>query len=572
MSAGEDRSAAEAEPAAEAADANPLWGGRFAAGQAEVMERINASIDFDRRLYAQDIRGSQAHCRMLVRQGILTDQDGEAIVAGLDTILREIEAGGFQFEQALEDIHMNIEARLKALIGEAAGRLHTARSRNDQVATDFRLWVRDEIDALDGALQALQAALIDQAEANADAIMPGYTHLQAAQPVTLGHHLMAYVEMIGRDRGRFADARKRLNESPLGAAALAGTSFPIDRDATAAALGFEGPMANSIDAVSDRDFALEFLAAGSILAVHLSRLAEELVLWCNAGFGFVALSDAYTTGSSIMPQKRNPDAAELVRGKAGRVIGALNTLLTVMKGLPLAYGKDMQEDKEPVFDCADTLALCVSRDDRHAARPGGRPRGTRRGHRGRLHHRNRPRRLAGTQPRPAVPRRSPGHRRDRPARRDAGLSLGGTAPSRAAGGRAADHRLDLRGAERRAGGGQPDQPRRHRARAGSRGGGGSPEAIPMSATRRLTLLILAAALLGLGPIACGKRGSPGPPEGLESEYTYPKAYPAPVGVLGPTRSEEPAEEETGLRPGDSKLSTFPTSRTKTTTYGPVTSE
>ena len=341
------------------AEANPLWGGRFASGPAELMERINASIDFDRRLYAQDIRGSKAHCRMLVRQGILSEQDGEAIASGLDTILREIEAGDFTFSAALEDIHMNIEARLKSLVGEAAGRLHTARSRNDQVATDLRLWVRDEIDALDAALQAMQAALLDQAEAHADAIMPGYTHLQPAQPVTFGHHLMAYVEMIGRDRGRFGDARSRLNESPLGAAALAGTSFPIDRQDTAAALGFERPMANSIDAVSDRDFVIEFLSAGAILAVHLSRFAEELVLWCNDGFGFVTLSDAYTTGSSIMPQKRNPDAAELVRGKAGRVIGALNGLLIVMKGLPLAYGKDMQEDKEPIFDCADTLALCV---------------------------------------------------------------------------------------------------------------------------------------------------------------------------------------------------------------------
>ncbi len=349
-----------ADSAAGSAGANPLWGGRFASGPAEVMERINASIDFDRRLYAQDIKGSQAHCRMLVRQGILSERDGEAIVAGLDTILREIEAGDFVFEAALEDIHMNIEARLKVLVGEAAGRLHTARSRNDQVATDLRLWVRDEIDALDAALQALQAALLDQAEAHADAIMPGYTHLQPAQPVTFGHHLMAYVEMIGRDRGRFADARIRLNESPLGAAALAGTSFPIDREATAAALGFERPMANSIDAVSDRDFALEFMASGAILALHLSRLAEELVLWCNDGFGFATLSDAYTTGSSIMPQKRNPDAAELVRGKAGRVIGALTALLVVMKGLPLAYGKDMQEDKEPIFDCADTLALSVA--------------------------------------------------------------------------------------------------------------------------------------------------------------------------------------------------------------------
>ena len=337
-----------------------MWGGRFAAGPAEAMARINASIDFDRRLYVEDIAASQAHSAMLARQGIISEQDGAAIAQGLDTIAREIESGDFQFQAALEDIHMNVEARLKELIGEAAGRLHTARSRNDQVATDFRLWVRQAIDALDRQLRDLQAALIGQAEAHAATVMPGYTHLQAAQPVTLGHHLLAYVEMFGRDRGRFADTRARLNECPLGVAALAGTSFPIDRAATAAALGFDRPTANSIDSVSDRDFALEFLAAGAILATHLSRLAEELVLWCSEGFRFVALSDAFTTGSSIMPQKRNPDAAELVRGKAGRVFGALTTLLTVMKGLPLTYGKDMQEDKEPVFDAYDTLSLSLA--------------------------------------------------------------------------------------------------------------------------------------------------------------------------------------------------------------------
>jgi argininosuccinate lyase len=297
---------------------------------------------------------------MLVRQGIVTSKDGAAILRGLDTIAREIEAGRFSFEAALEDIHMNVEARLKELIGEAAGRLHTARSRNDQVATDFRLWVRDAIEAFDGALRDLQAALLDQAEAHAATVMPGFTHLQAAQPVTFGHHLMAYVEMLGRDRGRFADCRRRLNECPLGAAALAGTSFAIDRTMTAEALGFDRPSANSIDAVSDRDFALEFLAAGAILIVHLSRLAEEIVIWCSEGFGFVALPDAFTTGSSIMPQKKNPDAAELIRAKSGRVIGDLNSLLVVMKGLPLAYGKDMQEDKEPVFDAADTLVLALA--------------------------------------------------------------------------------------------------------------------------------------------------------------------------------------------------------------------
>ncbi len=337
-----------------------MWGGRFAAGPAEAMARINASIDFDRRLYAEDIAASKAHSAMLARQGIISEQDGAAIAQGLDTIAREIERGEFEFQAALEDIHMNIEARLGELIGEAAGRLHTARSRNDQVATDFRLWVRQAMDGLDQQARTLQTALIDQAEAHAATVMPGYTHLQAAQPVTLGHHLLAYVEMFGRDRGRLADARARLNECPLGAAALAGTSFPIDRAATAAALGFDRPTANSIDSVSDRDFALEFLSAGAIMATHLSRLAEEIVIWCSDGFKFVVLSDAFTTGSSIMPQKRNPDAAELVRGKAGRVLGALTTLLTVMKGLPLAYGKDMQEDKEPVFDAYDTLSLSLA--------------------------------------------------------------------------------------------------------------------------------------------------------------------------------------------------------------------
>ena len=339
--------------------ANTMWGGRFAVGPDEAMERINASIDFDRRFYREDIAASQAHAAMLVAQGIISAEDGDAIHRGLEQVLQEIESGTFAFSAALEDIHMNVEARLAELIGTPAGRLHTARSRNDQVATDFRLWLRGAVDALDAQVRDLQAALIGQAEAEAATIMPGYTHLQAAQPVTFGHHLLAYVEMLGRDRGRLTDCRKRINESPLGAAALAGTSFPIDRHATAAALRFERPLANSLDAVSARDFAIEFLAAGSILAVHLSRLAEELVLWCSQGFAFVTLSDAFTTGSSIMPQKKNPDAAELVRGKAGRVIGALTTLLVVIKGLPMAYGKDMQEDKEPVFEAADTLGLCL---------------------------------------------------------------------------------------------------------------------------------------------------------------------------------------------------------------------
>ncbi len=339
--------------------ANTMWGGRFAVGPDEAMERINASIDFDRRFYREDVAASQAHAAMLVAQGIVSSEDGAAIRRGLEQVLQEIESGDFVFSAALEDIHMNVEARLAELIGPAAGRLHTARSRNDQVATDFRLWLRGALDALDDQLRDLQAALIDQAEAEAETVMPGYTHLQAAQPVTFGHHMLAYVEMLGRDRGRLADCRARVNESPLGAAALAGTSFPIDRQATAAALSFDRPLANSLDAVSARDFAIEFLAAGSILAVHLSRLAEELVLWCSQGFAFVTLSDAFTTGSSIMPQKKNPDAAELVRGKAGRVVGALTTLLVVMKGLPMTYGKDMQEDKEPVFEAVDTLSLCL---------------------------------------------------------------------------------------------------------------------------------------------------------------------------------------------------------------------
>ena len=340
--------------------ANSLWGGRFAVGPAEMMRRINASIDFDKRLYAEDIAGSKAHCAMLVAQKILSPEDGAAITAGLEQIRTEIENGSFAFSADREDIHMNIEARLTELIGAAAGRLHTARSRNDQVATDLRLWLRRAIDRIDAAMRQLQEALIDRAEVEAGTVMPGYTHMQIAQPVTLGHHLLAYVEMLGRDRGRLADCRRRLNESPLGAAALAGTSFPIDRVATAAALGFDRPAANSLDAVSDRDFAIEFLAAAAIAGMHLSRFAEEIVIWCSNEFGFVVLSDAFTTGSSMMPQKRNPDAAELVRAMTGRLNGSLVALLTVMKGLPLAYGKDMQEDKLPMFEAADALELCLA--------------------------------------------------------------------------------------------------------------------------------------------------------------------------------------------------------------------
>ncbi|MCA0271099.1 MAG: argininosuccinate lyase [Proteobacteria bacterium] len=339
---------------------NAMWGGRFAAGPDAIMEAINASISFDKRLYAQDIAGSRAHAAMLAATGIISDKDAEAIREGLLTVLSEIEGGNFAFSTALEDIHMNVEARLKEVIGAPAGRLHTARSRNDQVATDFRLWVRDQCDAAIEGLTALQKALLAQAEAGADWVMPGFTHLQTAQPVTWGHHMMAYVEMLARDKSRFADARKRMNESPLGAAALAGTGFPIDRAMTAKALGFDRPMANSLDAVSDRDFALEFLSAAVICAVHLSRFAEELVIWSSAQFRFVTLSDRFSTGSSIMPQKKNPDAAELIRAKIGRILGSAVALFTVMKGLPLAYSKDMQEDKEQVFDAADTLMLALA--------------------------------------------------------------------------------------------------------------------------------------------------------------------------------------------------------------------
>ncbi|WP_430513970.1 argininosuccinate lyase [Pannonibacter phragmitetus] len=339
---------------------NRMWGGRFAEGPDAIMEEINASIGFDQKLYKQDIEGSKAHVRMLAAQQIVAGEDAEKIVHGLDTILSEIETGKFTFSRALEDIHMNIEARLAELIGAPAGRLHTARSRNDQVATDFRLWVRDTLDTLDGQLAELLVALAEKAEAHAADVMPGFTHLQSAQPVTFGHHMMAYVEMFARDRSRFADARKRMNESPLGSAALAGTSFPIDREATAKALGFDRPMANSLDGVSDRDFVIEALAAASICSMHLSRFAEEIVLWCSAQFGFIKLSDKFSTGSSIMPQKKNPDAAELVRAKTGRIYGGMMALLVMMKGLPLAYSKDMQEDKEQAFDALPSLSLALA--------------------------------------------------------------------------------------------------------------------------------------------------------------------------------------------------------------------
>ena len=341
-------------------DANKMWGGRFAMSSAELMVEINASIGFDKAMAPQDIAGSRAHAEMLARQGIISKADSREILKGLEQIRGEIERGEFEYSEKLEDIHMNVESRLAELIGPAAGRLHTARSRNDQVALDFRLYVRDSLDQFDRLLQELQWALADKAEAHADVVMPGFTHLQPAQPVTFGHHLLAYVEMLGRDRGRLAGARQRLNECPLGSAALAGTSFPIDRDATAAALGFDRPTANSLDGVSDRDFALETLAAASISAMHLSRLAEEIVIWMTPQFGFVRLSDRWTTGSSIMPQKRNPDAAELCRAKVGRIAGAFQGLLMVMKGLPLTYSKDMQEDKEVTFDALRAFAVAVA--------------------------------------------------------------------------------------------------------------------------------------------------------------------------------------------------------------------
>lgn len=341
------------------ATTNPLWGGRFTGSPAEAMSEINASVAFDQRLAAEDLAASRVHVRMLARQGIVAEADAAKILDGLAKIEEEVADGRMTFSRDLEDVHMNIETRLAEIVGDVAGRLHTARSRNDQVATDFRLWIRGAIDRIDDALGELQRGFLEQAERGVEMPMPGFTHLQVAQPVTWGLHMLAYVEMLARDRGRLADARKRLNECPLGAAALAGTSFPIDREWTARELGFDRPSGNALDAVSDRDFALEFLAAGAILATHLSRFAEELVLWTSTGTGFVRLSDAYTTGSSIMPQKRNPDAAELVRAKTGRMLGTLVGLFTVLKGLPLAYSKDLQEDKEPVFEAADTLAVSI---------------------------------------------------------------------------------------------------------------------------------------------------------------------------------------------------------------------
>jgi argininosuccinate lyase len=348
------------DPSSSKPQGQTMWGGRFEAKPAELMQAINVSIGFDRRLWAQDLAGSRAHAAMLSNQGVISSEDAEAILGGLDTIEAEMANGTFPFRDEFEDIHMNVEARLAELIGEASGRLHTARSRNDQVATDFRLWVRDACDHATARIEALQRALLAKAEAHAATLMPGFTHLQPAQPVTFGHHLMAYVEMFGRDADRFNDARVRMNECPLGAAALAGSPFPIDRTQTAQALGFARPTANSLDSVSDRDFALEALSAASICAVHLSRLSEEIVIWVTPQFGFIRLTDAFTTGSSIMPQKRNPDAAELARAKVGRILGALTSLTVVMKGLPLAYSKDMQEDKVPVFEAFDALDLSLA--------------------------------------------------------------------------------------------------------------------------------------------------------------------------------------------------------------------
>ena len=454
---------------------NTMWGGRYKLGPAEIMEKINASIGFDRRLYAQDIAGSLAHSDMLVAQGILTAKDGRAIRRGLLEVREEIESGRFKFSTKLEDIHFNVEARLTALIGPAGGRLHTARSRNDQIALDVRLWVRDTIDRLEPMLRDLQAALIDRAEQYAATIMPGFTHLQTAQPITFGHHLLAYVEMFGRDRSRFADCRARLNESPLGAAALAGSPHPIDPRRTAKALGFAGPMANSLDAVSDRDYVVEFIAAASLTAVHLSRISEEIVIWCSAPFRFIALSDAFTTGSSIMPQKRNPDAAELTRAKVGRIVGAFTALCIILKGLPLTYGKDMQEDKEPLFDAADFAGTGHCRDDRHGARSESQSRAHARRGVGRLFRGDRSCRLAGAQGRPAVPR---GPSRHRPAgrhrRRQGRRSRQAVAPGDA-GGRAAHRPQRLPRADGRSLGGCAQEPRRHRAiQCRARREGGAP--------------------------------------------------------------------------------------------------
>ena len=504
------------------AAANMQWGGRFAGGPSVIMQDINASIGFDRKLWRQDIRGSRAHAAMLAKIGLLSAQDEHAIASGLEAIAAEIEAGTFAFDVALEDIHMNIEARLTERIGEAGKRLHTGRSRNDQVATDFRLWVRDAIDGLTAQLSDAMLALAQRAAEHAGDPMPGFTHLQTAQPVTFGHHMLAYVEMLDRDRGRLADCRRRLNCCPLGSAALAGTSFPIDRHMTAAALGFDRPTSNSLDAVSDRDFALEFLGAAAISAVHLSRLAEEMVIWCSAPYRFIRLSDAFTTGSSIMPQKRNPDAAELVRAKTGRVTGALVALLTVMKGLPLAYAKDMQEDKEPVFDAAEAWALSL-------AATAGMVRDMVAGHgsdavvrRVGVRHRDGSGGLACAGAAPAVPE-CPS--RDWPAGGDGGSAWRRSGRSVAGGdavGGAGNFGKRVLGAFGGCFGGLADQLRRDGA--GERGGAGSTVAghAGMKAGGMRAVLALAVALGVL--VACGKKGPPEPP-GPPDKIRYPKTYP-----------------------------------------------
>ena len=448
---------------------NTMWGGRFASGPAAVMEKINASIDFDWHLYRQDIAASKAHAAMLAKQGIISADDARKIAHGLDTILSEIGSGKFTFRRELEDIHMNVESRLAELIGAPAGRLHTARSRNDQVATDFRLWMRDRIDDLHNLLGDYQQALAEKALEHAATVMPGFTHLQSAQPVTFGHHLLAYVEMAQRDRNRFYDAQVRLNDSPLGAAALAGTSFPIDRDMTAKDLEFDGPMRNSLDAVSARDFVMETLSAAAITSVHLSRFAEEIVIWTSPQVGMLKLSDKFTSGSSIMPQKRNPDAAELVRAKTGRVIGALNSILVVMKGLPLAYQKDMQEDKEQTIDALSTLALSIDAMTgmvRDMAAGRGAHEGRRRHG---LRHRDRSRRLAGPHLEDAVPRGAPRHRANCGKGCRGWRRVGTAAARRHEKDRVAHYQGCVRRAVGREVGQEPHELRRHRAeeRAGA---------------------------------------------------------------------------------------------------------
>ena len=506
-----------------------IWGGRFSAGPSAIMEEINVSVGFDQRLAKQDLHGSRAHCAMLVAQGIVSQEDGDAIQEGLTRIEKEISGGNFLFKRALEDVHMNIEGRLADLIGAPAGRLHTARSRNDQVATDFRMWVRAALETLDDEVRKLQSEMIDKAEAHADTIMPGFTHLQAAQPVTFGHHLMAYVEMFGRDRSRMADARKRLNECPLGAGALAGTSFPIDRHLTAEKLNFDRPMANSMDAVSDRDFALDFLAAAAILSTHMSRLAEEMVNWSSAQFGFIRFSDAFSTGSSMMPQKRNPDAAELVRGKTGRIYGALVALLTVMKGLPLTYSKDMQEDKETVFATFDTMELCLAATTGMVVDMKPNAERMLESAAGRFHHRHRSGRLADPGLEHSLPRVPPHHRQSGEAGRGQRLPPVRPVPGRNASRRAAHHAGCIQGTDpgrlRR----QPQQLRRHGAVQRARPSQSRARTLSLTKAAHMTsfakrlLLTCMTVVVVAGMSGCGKKAQPIPPDGA----TYPRQYPNP---------------------------------------------